>query len=48
MPKYMLGTKPRHEKEWGGNFQCKQLKYKLPQRGTLDMGYGLDNPSDLA
>ena len=30
------------------NFQCKQFKYKLPQGGTLDIRYNLDDSIDLA
>ena len=29
------------------NFQCKQFKYKLPQGGTLDIRYNLDDSIDL-
>ena len=30
------------------NFQSKQFKYKLPQGGTLDIRYKLDDSIDLA
>jgi hypothetical protein len=30
------------------NFQCKEDKYMLPQRGTLDIRYRDGNPHDLA
>ena len=44
---HMQGTKPKHA-TGASNFQCEQFKYKLPQGGTLDIRYKLDDSIDLA
>ena len=43
----MQGTKPKHARGQV-TFKVNNFKYKLPQGGTLDIRYNLDNPNDLA
>ena len=43
----MQGTKPKHARGQV-TFKVNNFKYKLPQGGTLDIIYKLDNPIDLA
>ena len=43
----MQGTKPKHARGQV-TFNVSKFKYKLPQGGTLDIRYKLDDSIDLA